>query len=143
MSKLLEQVKTTARLRHLILKTEKVYLQQIKRIILFLGKQHPRELARTIRSKGIVQRMNGNSTAGQSRRRTSRGRSRNHLDFTFEAKPMREMSGRTSGASHSGLDYNYLLEKIPIQSRSWRNELSAVTTSGGTSCPPANGTQDT
>jgi integron integrase len=44
MSKLLEQVRTTARLRHLSLKTEKVYLQHIKRFILFHGKRHPREL---------------------------------------------------------------------------------------------------
>lgn len=44
MSKLLDQVKTTARLRHLSLKTEKVYLQHIKRFILFHGKRHPREL---------------------------------------------------------------------------------------------------
>jgi integron integrase len=43
-SKLLDQVRTTARLRHLSLKTEKAYLQHIKRFILFHGKQHPREL---------------------------------------------------------------------------------------------------
>jgi hypothetical protein len=44
MSKLLEQVKTTARLRHLSLRTEKVYLQHVKRFILFHGTRHPREL---------------------------------------------------------------------------------------------------
>jgi integrase len=43
-SRLLDQVRTTARLRHLSLKTEKAYLQHIKRFILFHGKQHPREL---------------------------------------------------------------------------------------------------
>lgn len=46
-SKLLDQVRTTARLRHLSLKTEKVYVQHIKRFILFHGKQHPRELCET------------------------------------------------------------------------------------------------
>lgn len=45
--KLLDQVRTTARLRHLSLKTEKVYVQHIKRFILFHGKQHPRELCET------------------------------------------------------------------------------------------------
>ena len=44
-SKLLDQVRTTARLRHLSLKTEKAYVQQIKRFILFHGKQHPLEMA--------------------------------------------------------------------------------------------------
>jgi hypothetical protein len=44
MSQLLDQVRTTARLRHLSLKTEKVYLQHIKRFILFHGKRHPRWL---------------------------------------------------------------------------------------------------
>lgn len=43
-SKLLDQVRTTARLRHLSLKTEKAYIQHIKRFILFHNKQHPREL---------------------------------------------------------------------------------------------------
>lgn len=43
-SKLLDQVRTTARLRHLSLKTEKAYLQHIKRFIIFHGKQHPREM---------------------------------------------------------------------------------------------------
>ena len=44
-SKFLEQVRTTARLRHLSQKTEKAYLQHIKRFILFHGKKHPREMA--------------------------------------------------------------------------------------------------
>jgi site-specific recombinase XerD len=42
--RLLDEVRTTARLRHLSLKTEKVYVQQIKRFILFHGKKHPREM---------------------------------------------------------------------------------------------------
>jgi len=44
-SKLLDQVRTTARLRHFSLRTEKAYLQHIKRFILFHGKRHPRELS--------------------------------------------------------------------------------------------------
>lgn len=44
-SKLLDQVRTTARLRHLSLRTEKAYVQHIKRFILFHGKKHPREMA--------------------------------------------------------------------------------------------------
>jgi hypothetical protein len=43
-SKFLEQVRTTARLRHLSHKTEQAYLQHIKRFILFHGKKHPREM---------------------------------------------------------------------------------------------------
>ncbi len=42
--RLLDEVRTTARLRHLSLKTEKAYVQQIKRFILFHGKMHPREM---------------------------------------------------------------------------------------------------
>lgn len=42
--RLLDQVRTTARLRHLSLKTEKTYLNQIKRFILFTGKKHPAEM---------------------------------------------------------------------------------------------------
>lgn len=42
--KLLDQVRTVARLRHLSLKTEKAYVQQIKRFILFHNKRHPREM---------------------------------------------------------------------------------------------------
>lgn len=42
--RLLDEVRTTARLRHLSLKTEKAYVQQIKRFILFHGKKHPREM---------------------------------------------------------------------------------------------------
>jgi len=42
--RLLDEVRTTARLRHLSLRTEKAYLQQIKRFILFHDKQHPREM---------------------------------------------------------------------------------------------------
>ena len=44
-AKLLDQVRITARLRHLSLKTEKAYRQHIKRFILFHGKRHPRELS--------------------------------------------------------------------------------------------------
>jgi integron integrase len=42
--RLLDEVRTTARLRHLSLRTEKAYVQQIKRFILFHGKKHPREM---------------------------------------------------------------------------------------------------
>lgn len=45
--KLLEQVRLTARLRHLSLRTEKTYAQQIKRFVIFHGKRHPRELDET------------------------------------------------------------------------------------------------
>jgi integrase len=44
-SKLLDQVRATARLRHLSLKTEKAYVHHIKRFILFHGKKHPRDMA--------------------------------------------------------------------------------------------------
>ena len=44
-SKLLDQVRNTARLRHLSLRTEKAYVQHIKRFILFHQKRHPRELS--------------------------------------------------------------------------------------------------
>ena len=44
-SKLLDQVRTSARLRHFSLRTEKAYVQHIKRFILFHGKRHPRELS--------------------------------------------------------------------------------------------------
>jgi integrase len=43
-SKLLDQVRFTARLRHLSLRTERAYVQHIKRFILFHNKQHPLEL---------------------------------------------------------------------------------------------------
>ena len=43
-TKLLDQVRATARLRHLSLRTEKAYVQHIKRFILFHGKKHPREM---------------------------------------------------------------------------------------------------
>lgn len=43
-SKFLDQVRITARLRHLSQKTEKAYVQHIKRFILFHGKKHPREM---------------------------------------------------------------------------------------------------
>jgi len=42
--KLLDQVRSVARLRHLSLKTEKAYAQQIKRFILFHHKRHPAEM---------------------------------------------------------------------------------------------------
>ena len=44
-ARLLDQVRTTARLRHLSLKTEKAYVNQIKRFILFHGKKHSSEMA--------------------------------------------------------------------------------------------------
>jgi integron integrase len=44
-SKLLDQVRITARLRHLSLRTEKAYVQHVKRFILFHNKRHPRELS--------------------------------------------------------------------------------------------------
>src|SRR5688572_20911422 len=43
-TRLLDQVRVTARLRHLSLKTEKAYVHQIKRYILFHGKKHPAEM---------------------------------------------------------------------------------------------------
>lgn len=43
-TRLLDQVRATARLRHLSLKTEKAYVQQIKRFIIFHGKKHPNEM---------------------------------------------------------------------------------------------------
>ncbi|MEP6741071.1 MAG: integron integrase [bacterium] len=43
-SKLLDQVRTSARLRHLSFRTEQAYVQQIRRFILFHGKKHPREM---------------------------------------------------------------------------------------------------
>ncbi len=42
--RLLDEVRTTARLRHLSFRTEQAYVQQIKRFILFHGKKHPREM---------------------------------------------------------------------------------------------------
>jgi integron integrase len=42
--KLLDQVRTVARLRHLSLKTEQAYARQIKRFILFHNKRHPKEM---------------------------------------------------------------------------------------------------
>ena len=42
--KLLDQVRTVARLKHLSLKTEHAYVQQIKRFIFFHGKRHPNEM---------------------------------------------------------------------------------------------------
>lgn len=42
--KLLDQVRMVARLRHLSLKTEHAYAQQIKRFILFHNKRHPLEM---------------------------------------------------------------------------------------------------
>ncbi len=43
--KLLDQVRTVARIRHLSLRTEKAYAQWIKRFILFHKKRHPVEMA--------------------------------------------------------------------------------------------------
>jgi site-specific recombinase XerD len=42
--RLLDQVRIAARLRRLSLRSEKAYVQQIKRFILFHGKKHPREM---------------------------------------------------------------------------------------------------
>lgn len=44
-SKLLDQVRITARLRHLSLKTEKAYVQHNKRFIFFHDQKHPRDMA--------------------------------------------------------------------------------------------------
>ena len=43
--KLLDQVRTVARVRHLSLRTEQAYAQWIKRFILFHKKRHPVEMA--------------------------------------------------------------------------------------------------
>lgn len=43
--KLLDQVRTVARVRHFSLKTEKAYAQWIKRFILFHKKRHPIDMA--------------------------------------------------------------------------------------------------
>jgi hypothetical protein len=42
--KLLDQVREAIRLKHYSLRTEKTYLDWIKRFILFHGKQHPRAM---------------------------------------------------------------------------------------------------
>ncbi len=42
--KLLDKVRETARLKYLSIRTEKAYLQWIKRFILFHHKRHPMEL---------------------------------------------------------------------------------------------------
>ena len=42
--KLLDKVRETARLKHLSIRTEKAYLQWIKRFILFHNKRHPVEM---------------------------------------------------------------------------------------------------
>ena len=42
--KLLEAASTVARLKHLSLRTEKAYLQHIKRFVLFHNKRHPKEM---------------------------------------------------------------------------------------------------
>lgn len=43
-SKLLDEASTVARLKHLSLRTEKAYLQHIRRFILFHNKRHPKEM---------------------------------------------------------------------------------------------------
>jgi site-specific recombinase XerD len=43
--KLLDQVRTVARVRHLSIRTEKAYAQWIKRFIIFHKKRHPAEMA--------------------------------------------------------------------------------------------------
>ena len=42
--KLLDQVRAVARLKHLSLKTEQAYVQQVKRFIFFHSKRHPNEM---------------------------------------------------------------------------------------------------
>ena len=42
--KLLDQVRDKIRVKHYSIRTEKQYLQWIKRFIFFHGKQHPRDL---------------------------------------------------------------------------------------------------
>lgn len=46
MSKLLNDVRNTLRVRHYALKTEKTYLQWIKRFILFHNKTHPLQMGK-------------------------------------------------------------------------------------------------
>jgi len=46
MSKLLDEVRTTLRVRHYAIKTEKSYIQWIKRFILFHKKRHPAEMGK-------------------------------------------------------------------------------------------------
>jgi hypothetical protein len=43
--KLLDQVRDTIRRKHFSLRTERTYVDWIKRFILFHGKRHPREMA--------------------------------------------------------------------------------------------------
>lgn len=45
--KLLEEASLVARLKHLSMRTEKAYLQHIKRFILFHDKRHPKEMGET------------------------------------------------------------------------------------------------
>ncbi|WP_239649878.1 phage integrase N-terminal SAM-like domain-containing protein [Methylocucumis oryzae] len=45
--KLLDQVRDRLRVKHYSIRTEEVYLQWIKRFILFHGKRHPSELGAT------------------------------------------------------------------------------------------------
>jgi len=42
--RLLDQVRARIRVKHCALRTEKVYVDWVKRFILFHGKRHPREL---------------------------------------------------------------------------------------------------
>jgi integrase len=46
MSQLLDQVRTVARLKHLSFRTEKAYVQHIKRFIFFHGVKHPKEMGK-------------------------------------------------------------------------------------------------
>lgn len=46
-AKLLDQVRTVARLKHYSVKTERAYVIWIKRFILFHRKRHPAEMAET------------------------------------------------------------------------------------------------
>ena len=44
-TKLLDQVSSVARMRHLSLSTERAYVSWIRRFILFHNKKHPKEMA--------------------------------------------------------------------------------------------------
>jgi site-specific recombinase XerD len=46
-SKLLDQVRDVIRRKHYSFRTEQVYVDWIRRFILFRGKRHPREMAET------------------------------------------------------------------------------------------------
>ena len=45
--RLLDQVREVIRMRHYSIRTERAYVQWIRRFILFNGKRHPREMGTT------------------------------------------------------------------------------------------------